>query len=56
MSWLMQIVKIENKGREAQRTGVPLADNPYTEARNNLQRQRRAAWERGWKLAQEGDE
>jgi hypothetical protein len=56
--WLQQIVTIENKGTDAFRQGKPLTANPYLGGYRNqngaggsVQRQRRAAWERGWKMA-----
>lgn len=54
VSWIEQIVTIENKGAAAQRSGLPRSSNPYNGGYNRgggLQLQRRFAWYRGWDLA-----
>ena len=57
-SWLSQIVTIENKGYRARLYGALIEDCPYQSGYRNqngpggsLQRQRREAWLRGYKLA-----
>jgi ribosome modulation factor len=62
-SWLNQIVTIENKGYDAYLAGKATSDNPYWDGyRNNngpggsLQKQRRDAWERGWRNAKRDKE
>ena len=58
--WLNQIVTIENKGFQAFLDGKLEKDCPYQSGYHNqngdggqLQRQRRLAWVRGWKLAEQ---
>lgn len=58
-NWNQQIVTIENKGWDAQRSGRTEADCPYKGGEWNhgpggsLQRQRRQAWLRGFAMAKE---
>lgn len=61
--WLSQIVSIENKGFAAFEAGVPIESCPYQDGYHNqngrggsVQRQRRAAWRRGWELAKRQQE
>jgi ribosome modulation factor len=58
VSWLKQIVTIENKGYQAFLDGQPSSACPYQNGYRNqngagggLQQQRRAAWWRGWYAA-----
>lgn len=57
-SWTQQIVTIENKGYAAFFAGVPADNNPYKKSGNqsgtggSVQKQRRAAWSRGWRLGE----
>lgn len=52
-TWLWQIVTIENKGFDAFIAGKPESACPYGSVGSggSVQRQRQAAWHRGWKLA-----
>lgn len=54
-NWIMQLVRIQDKGFKAFYAGIPLSQNPYTGGYHNqngpggsLQRQRREAWDAGW--------
>ena len=58
-SWWTQIVTIESKGQDAFLAGKTKEDNPYLAGYGNqngaggqLQRLRRAAWDRGFELAE----
>jgi len=62
-NWKLQLCKIQDKGYQAFKDNIPLSENPYTLGYRNqngnggqLQRQRRIAWERGWKSAEEEQE
>jgi len=53
--WLLQIVRIQDKGFKAFYAGIPLDNNPYEDGYHNqngpggsVQRQRREAWKAGW--------
>jgi hypothetical protein len=52
-SWFMHIGTCYKRGYEAQQAGEPFENMPYRTG-SGVQQQRRAAWERGYRRAEQG--